>query len=85
MSVWDKKPPCGGWLFAKKTACRRFLFLFNLRFLVQHVLAGNGIVLSGFHLFWMEALVLGSSVKMPCASAGNEPDFVTHSRFLRMT
>jgi len=52
--------------------------LLDLRFLVRHVLAHDGIVLLDFHLFRMETLVLRRRVEMAGAGAGDQLNFVTH-------
>ena len=58
------------------------LSLFDLCFFVNHVLANSWIVLLGFHLFRMQALVLGHCVVVARSGAGNQFDFVTHCSIL---
>jgi hypothetical protein len=79
--VWQKNRLSAVGRQSKKTAFRRLL-LFDLGFFVDHVLAGDGIVLPGLHLFGMQSFVLRGRVEVTGIGTGNEFDFVTHGRFL---
>src|SRR3954465_1978418 len=50
----------------------------DLRFLVRHVLARNGVVLLHFHLVWMEALVLGGHVEVAGVGGREQLYFFAH-------
>lgn len=56
--------------------------LLDFGFLVDHMLADDGIELLDLHFIRHGALVLGSSVEMTCSGAGNQFDFISHSVFL---
>src|SRR4051812_29389042 len=50
----------------------------DLRFLVRHVLARNGVVLLHFHLVRMEALVLGGHVEVASVGGREQLYFFAH-------
>jgi len=52
--------------------------LFNLSFLIHHMLADFWVKFFDLHLSWHGALILGSGVKVTSAGTGNKSDFITH-------
>src|SRR4051812_48728596 len=76
-----KGPPNGGpFLILERlpTAANRKQKLFDLRFLVGHVLADLGVEFLHFHLVRMEALVLRRRVVVARASRRDQFDFFAH-------
>jgi len=57
--------------------------LFDLGFLIKHVLPNGRIVLSGLHLLRVETLVLGCRVVVSGSGTGYEFYFFAHELFLR--
>lgn len=57
--------------------------LFDLRFLVYHVLANRRIVLFRFHLLGVKLLILQRRIEVARAGAGYKFDFFTHYLILR--
>src|SRR5690606_40407417 len=70
-----KKPALGGLFRCPESRSSRLL---DLGFLVGHVLADLGIELAHFHLFRVQALVLGGGVEMAGARGGQQLDLVAH-------
>ena len=73
----NKKPGNAGLV----NGCNFLMQLFNLCFLVRHMLAYHRIVFTYFHFLRHVALVLGGGVVMTGTGAGDEFDFVTHNKF----
>jgi hypothetical protein len=72
-----KNPPNGG--FFQGLAA---VDLFDLGFLVHHVLADRGIEFLDLHFARLVPLVLGRGVEMSSAGTGYQFDFVTHGSVL---
>jgi hypothetical protein len=80
MKLWlaaeKRKPAMGGFSVSRDEAA-----LFDLGFLVHHVLTYRGIEFLDLHLAGLITLVFRRGVEMSGTRAGDQSDFVTHDPF----